>query len=107
MTSNSRLVFSARSIDLAVQNSDSATRLSISRSHSTQVSLLPPPCEELTTSDPGSIAARVSPPGTTVVIRPERTNGRRSMCAGRSSSTKIGRRLSAIVGWAMNSRGSP
>ena len=30
----------------------------------TQVSFEPPPCEELTTSEPRRIAARVSPPGT-------------------------------------------
>ena len=53
---------------------------------STQVSLLPPPCDELTTSEPSRSAARVSPPGTTLVMRLERTNGRRSTCAGRSSS---------------------
>ena len=53
---------------------------------STQVSLLPPPCDEFTTSEPSRSAARVSPPGTTVVMLLERTNGRRSMCAGRSSS---------------------
>ena len=32
---------------------------------STQVSLLPPPCEELTTYDPGRNATRVRPPGRT------------------------------------------
>ena len=53
---------------------------------STQVSLLPPPCEELTTSEPGRSAARVRPPGTTVTRSPWSTNGRRSMCAGRSVS---------------------
>src|SRR4029077_12089812 len=73
---------------------------------STQVSLLPPPCEELTTSEPSRSAARVSPPGTTDVTRLESTNGRRSTCAGRSSSRKIGMRLRASVGCAMNSRGS-
>ena len=35
------------------------------QARSTQVSLLPPPCEELTTSEPSRSAARVSPPGTT------------------------------------------
>ena len=29
------------------------------------MSLLPPPCDELTTNDPFVIATRVSPPGTT------------------------------------------
>ena len=32
---------------------------------STQVSLVPPPCEEFTTSEPSRSATRVSPPGTT------------------------------------------
>ena len=39
------------------------------QARSTQVSLLPPPCEELTTSEPSRSAARVSPPGTTLVMR--------------------------------------
>ena len=30
---------------------------------STQVSLLPPPCDEFTTSEPLTSATRVSPPG--------------------------------------------
>ena len=34
------------------------------QSRSTQVSLLPPPCEELTTSEPSRSATRVRPPGT-------------------------------------------
>ena len=37
---------------------------------STQVSLLPPPCEELTTSEPRRSATRVSPPGTSVTLSP-------------------------------------
>ena len=32
---------------------------------STQVSLLPPPCDELTTSEPLRMATRVRPPGST------------------------------------------
>src|SRR5207245_353828 len=36
----------------------------------TQVSLLPPPCDELTTSDPRRSATRVSPPGTRVTFSP-------------------------------------
>ena len=42
---------------------------------STQVSLLPPPCDELTTSEPGRSAARVRPPGTSeirVAVQDER-----------------------------------
>ena len=37
---------------------------------STQVSLLPPPCDELTTSEPLRSATRVSPPGTMVTSSP-------------------------------------
>ena len=48
----------------------------------TQVSLVPPPCDELTTREPSVRATRVSPPGTTVTSSPERTNGRRSTCRG-------------------------
>src|SRR6185436_14651672 len=36
-------------------------------SASTQVSLLPPPCDELTTSDPLFSATRVRPPGKTKI----------------------------------------
>src|SRR5581483_8238843 len=39
-------------------------------SASTQVSLLPPPCEELTTSDPFLRATRVRPPGRTKISLP-------------------------------------
>ena len=49
---------------------------------STQVSLVPPPWEELTTSEPSRSATRVRPPGTMVTSRPESTKGRRSMCRG-------------------------
>src|SRR5690606_17057188 len=41
-----------------------------SRSRSTQVSLLPPPWEEFTTSDPFFIATRVNPPGMTLISLP-------------------------------------
>ena len=41
--------------------------------HSTQVSLLPPPCEEFTTSEPLRSATRVRPPGTMVTLSPKRT----------------------------------
>ena len=37
---------------------------------STHVSLLPPPCDEFTTSDPRFSATRVSPPGTIVTLSP-------------------------------------
>ncbi len=39
---------------------------------STQVSLLPPPCDELTTSEPRRSATRVNPPGTIVIFSPYR-----------------------------------
>ena len=45
---------------------------------STQVSFVPPPCEEFTTSDPSRSATRVSPPGTMTMSRPDNTNGRKS-----------------------------
>src|SRR5262245_61098663 len=41
---------------------------------STQVSLVPPPCDELTTSDPSRRATRVRPPGTIVTSLPDNTN---------------------------------
>src|SRR5688500_19202624 len=37
---------------------------------STHVSLLPPPCEEFTTSEPRFSATRVNPPGRTLVVSP-------------------------------------
>ena len=56
--------------------------LSLSSSHfdfsNTQVSLLPPPCDEFTTSDPLRSATRVRPPGTIVTRSPHRMYGRRS-----------------------------
>ena len=45
-------------------------RDSIRSSRSTQVSLLPPPCDELTTSEPARSATRVRPPGTIVTRSP-------------------------------------
>ena len=49
---------------------------------STQVSFDPPPCDELTTSDPFASATRVSPPGTIVTFSPNSTYGRRSTWRG-------------------------
>src|SRR5882724_6318663 len=58
---------------------------------STQVSFVPPPCEEFTTSEPSRNATRVRPPGTTVTSFPDSTKGRRSMCLGASpAATKVG-----------------
>jgi uncharacterized circularly permuted ATP-grasp superfamily protein len=70
-------------------------------SASTHVSLVPPPCDELTTSEPSGSATRVNPPGTTVTPLPDSTYGRRSMCRGaRPPATKVGQVDSASVGWA-------
>src|SRR4029077_19626438 len=57
-----------------------------------QVSLVPPPWLELTTSEPSFSATRVSPPGTMVVrSRPVSTNGLRSTWRGaRPFSVQVG-----------------
>jgi len=68
----------------------------------TQVSFVPPPCDELTMSDPSRSATRVSPPGTTVISLPDSTNGRRSMCRGAIPAlTNVGDVERASVGCAM------
>src|SRR5262249_7756617 len=55
-------------------------------SSSTQVSLLPPPCDEFTTSEPSLSATRVRPPGSTKTsLPPLRMYGRRSTCRPLSS----------------------
>src|SRR2546429_9442878 len=79
----------------------SAVRESIYPS-STQVSLVPPPWLELTTSDPFFSATRVRPPGTMRMrSRPVSTNGRRSTWRGATpSSTQVGQGDSASVGCA-------
>ena len=56
---------------------DPEQRLGDPREHhvsprSTQVSLLPPPCDEFTTIDSGLSATRVSPPGTMVTFSPSK-----------------------------------
>ena len=87
----------------------SAVRESMSRlTSSTQVSLVPPPWLELTTSEPAFSATRVSPPGTMRILSvPVSTNGRRSTWRGaRPSSTSVGTVESASVGCAMKPRGS-
>src|SRR6266446_30361 len=72
----------------------------------THVSLLPPPCDELTTSDPFLSATRVSPPGTIVTRSPYSTYGRRSTCRGSMRpSMKQGDRDRDSVGCAMKLRG--
>src|SRR5690606_29643439 len=55
-------------------------------SSSTQVSLVPPPCEEFTTNEPSRKATRVRPPGTIWMSRPHSTNGRKSICRGATPS---------------------
>ena len=49
---------------------------------STQVSLLPPPCEEFTINEPSRSATRVSPPASTRGLAPSSTKGRKSICRG-------------------------
>src|SRR5438477_7733075 len=68
----------------------------------TQVSFVPPPWLELTTSEPFLSATRVRPPGTIRTrSRPVSTNGRRSTWRGATpSSTQVGQVDSASVGWA-------
>ncbi|KAI1691234.1 hypothetical protein DdX_22007 [Ditylenchus destructor] len=67
-----------------------------------QVSFVPPPCDELTTSEPSFSATRVSPPGTICTSAPESTKGRRSMWRGAMpASTKVGEVDRLSVGWAM------
>ncbi len=70
----------------------------------TQVSLDPPPCEELTTSSPSGSATRVSPPGSTHTRLPSLTaNGRRSTWRGpKRPSTKVGTVESWTTGWAIH-----
>src|SRR3954463_6728071 len=71
------------------------------------VSLLPPPCEELTTSEPLRKATRVNPPVVTEVCGPLRMNGRRSTCRGSSLSfTSVGTVDRVTTGCAMKLRGS-
>ena len=67
-----------------------------------QVSLDPPPCDELTISDPLRIATRVSPPGSTQVLSPVTANGRRSTCRGSIAvSHTVGQTDSGTTGWLM------
>ena len=69
---------------------------------STQVSLVPPPCDELTTSEPSRSATRVRPPGTRLTVLPDSTYGRKSTWRGaRPLSTNVGQVDSASVGCAM------
>ena len=68
----------------------------------TQVSLLPPPCDELTTSDPCRKATRVSPPGKTKISSPYKIYGRKSTCRPSNlPSIIVGIRDNDKVGCAM------
>src|SRR5205085_10138060 len=73
-----------------------------------QVSLVPPPWLEFTTSEPSFSATRVSPPGTIVVLLlPVSTKGRRSTWRGaRPEAVQVGQVESASVGWAIKPSGS-
>ena len=69
---------------------------------STQVSFVPPPCDEFTTSVPARNATRVRPPGSTQVSRPVTAKGRRSMWrAATPVSVSVGETDSFSVGWLM------
>ena len=96
-------MFSARSIWRLIQKMRSATRESI---HSTtQVSLVPPPCEELTTSEPSFSATRVSPPGTSFTSRagehegPQVDVARRDAAARRRSGRWRARASAGRCSW--------
>ena len=66
------------------------------------MSLVPPPCDELTTSEPSRSATRVSPPGTSWTVRPDSTYGRKSTCRGAMpAAANVGQVDSASVGCAM------
>ena len=70
-------------------------------SASTQVSLLPPPCDELTTSDPSERDAR-QPAGQHVdVLAVEDVRPQVDVPAFEAPSTIVGTRDSDSVGWAM------
>ena len=75
----------------------------------TQVSLVPPPWLELTTSEPSLSATRVSPPGTTrTPSAPGQHVGTQVDVARREAARRrsTGTVDSASVGWAMKSSGS-
>ena len=89
--------------ELGVWCDDASTVHAANHASSTQVSLVPPPWLELTTSEPSFSATRVRPPGTMRILSaPVRTKGRRSTWRGAMpASTKVGQVESASVGWAM------
>ena len=64
------------------------------------MSLVPPPCDELTISEPLGSATRVSPPGSTQVAAPVIANGRRSTWRGSiRPPVSVGQTDSATTGW--------
>src|SRR6187551_364049 len=76
-------------------------------SQTIQVSLLPPPCDELTTKDPLRRATRVKPPRVTYELSPLNTNGRRSRWRGSTPSLhSVGAVESETMGCATKLRGS-
>src|SRR5579883_1943576 len=78
-----------------------------SSSSTTQVSFVPPPWLELTTSEPSTSATRVKPPGTIFTPSvPVSANGRRSTWRGETPlSNEAGQVDSGRVGWAMKLAG--
>src|SRR5437868_1585953 len=101
----SRHIYEARHRDTALDISRGPVEIvrdSAEHYPSTQVSLVPPPCDEFTTSDPSRRATRVSPPGTRSTVLPDSTYGRRSMWRGaRPDSANVGHVDNASVGCAM------
>ena len=69
----------------------------------TQVSLTPPPCEELTTSEPSFNATLVSAPFTKLILLfPTKQKGRRSTCLGDNDFLlKMGTEERLIIGCAI------
>ena len=108
---NARQIF--RPLDVAGEPEEVVGRAREHRSvhphpSSTQVSLVPPPWLELTTSEPFFSATRVSPPGTMRIRRcpTARTGAGRHGAARCPSSTQVGQVESASVGCAMKFVGS-
>src|SRR5262249_24336938 len=80
----------------------SARERMVHSTSTTQVSLLPQPCDELTTVEPFRKATRVKPPIVTYVSAPDRMNGRKSRCRGSAwSSTSVAAVESFSIGCAM------
>src|SRR5690349_9770022 len=90
----------------AVLESNTCASVLRQTSPTIQVSLLPPPCEEFTTSEPLLSATRVSPPRDTYVPSPLRMNGLRSRWRGSTApSHSVGAVDSRTIGWATKLRG--